>query len=217
MIAMTPDTTIFYCREPVLALKLPVQRDVSQVFFRWQHTSPSVDAGVPAEVAHALASALCNHFSATFIAPSALTPPKVLNEWQRHGSHWAQTQRRLLSQKMPLIWSRDPAVVAMAFDENWTTEGQFILLSTLSEPFAFDGFKLQGDTAFILKFLMQGEGMVGAVLPGVDGDFAGLYGLDERRLSGFLDVDLPQSCVRRGIHLHMQSAAAFAPGARSGV
>ena len=214
MIFKVPKTDIFFCRDWLPALKLPARENLSHVLFRWQSGLPSVDAGLPAAVADTLATALCANFWATFIAPSALNPLDALEQWTDYGTHWGQIQRRLWHPKMPLIWSREPAIVAQAFSEHWATEGQFILLSTQPEPLDFDAFKLQGDAALILKSLTHSDGAVGAFLPGVDGDFAGLYLTNEQRLQDFLNEDLAQACAREGIQLYPQSAADFAPGAR---
>jgi len=82
------------------------------------------------------------------------------------------------------------------------------------EPLDFNAFKLQGDPALIIRFVAAGNAVVGALLPGVDSDFAGLYLRDAQALQRFLDVDLAQECARAGIQLQLQSAADFALGAR---
>ncbi len=188
---------------------------MSNAFFSWQSASSDLNAGLQPPVADVFAAALCAHFHATFIAPSALNPPDAPAQWKMYPTHWAQTQRRLLRPKMPLIWSRDPTIVAQAFDEHWSTEGQFILLSTLPEPVDFDAFSLQGDPSRIFEFVGRAVSVAGAFLPGVDGDFAGLYLTDEQALRQFLDVDLAQACDHAGVALSQQSAAEFAPGAQS--
>ena len=169
---------------------------------------------MPTTVADVLAAALCKHFHATFIAPAVLVSPDAPLQWTTYDRYQAQTQRHLLRLKMPLIWSHDATIVAQAFLECWCTEGQLILLSTRPEPLDFNAFKLQGDPALILRFVAAGNAVVGALLPGVDGDFAGLYLRDAQALQRFLDVDLAQECARAGISLQLQSAADFAPGAR---
>lgn len=209
-----PKTAIFFCNEVLPALKLPAHEHVSNVFFRWQCAEPSVDAGVPTAVADVLARALCEHFHATFIAPAVLVSPDAPLQWTAYDRYQAQNQRRLLRPKMPLIWSRDPAIVAQAFDEYWCTEGQFILLSTRPVPLDFNAFELQGDAVLILRYVAADNAAVGALLPGVDGDFAGLYLADAQAMQRFLEVDLAEECARAGISLQLQSAADFAPGAR---
>jgi hypothetical protein len=215
MVAPSPKPEIFLCTAGLPAQKLSAPAEVSKLFIRWQCASPRVDAGVPTTVARALAEALCAHYFATFIAPTALNPPDAPKQWVTYDTYAATTQRRLLRPKMPLIWSRDPAIVAQAFDEYWSTEGQFILLSTQSKPLDFDAFTLQGDPPLILEFVGRAVGASGALLPGVDGDYAGLYLNDEQALRQFIDVDLAQACDHMGVDLRQQSAAEFAPGATS--
>jgi hypothetical protein len=202
---------IYSTDAPPTDVKLPTAKGVGCVFFRWLSDPSPVEAGVPAPVARIFAEALCAHFHLTFISALAGAAPK---QWTAFDGHWAQTQTRLLRQKIPLIWTQNAALAVTAFDESWSTEGQMILLSTQPTPVEFDAFALQGDTAQIVNLLSNTHRVspwVGALLPGVDGDFAGLYLSDKRLFTAMVNVELARicGCERENVQLRRRSAADF--------
>lgn len=202
-------TTVSYCRDALpTALNLRAPQGIPHVFLGWTNDPPLVDAGVPPAVVRVFATVLCARFYLTFIG-NVLTNANASEQWSCVGGTWMRTQTRLLRRPIPLLCTQSVDVAQMAFDQGWTTEGQFILLSNGPEPIAFDAFALQGDVDRVLAFVQSHDFASGALMPGVDGAVAGLYLRDESLLTEILDRDLVNACQREGIILRGTSADEF--------
>jgi hypothetical protein len=148
----------------------------------WQVPVRSVDAGMPADVARALADALCAVAAVT--GCTLALPADVGPEWtpvpgghaRRLGGPWWRRGDRV-----GLLASRAPAVVAGLFaDESfpWWNESQLLLLTPPGVLPALD--RAAVDACFALpmrvsRAQLAAAGVVGLVRAGVDGDVAGLY------------------------------------------
>ncbi len=202
-------TVVYYCRDALpKALNLRVLPGISHAFFGWSDHSPAVDGGVPPAVVRLFSTVLCARFHLTFIG-NPVTTANASNQWSHAGEYWTQTQTRLLKRAIPLVWTRSIRVAQTAFDQGWTTEGQFILLSIGPDPIQFDAYALQGDSERVLAFVQLCDYASGALLPGVDGAVAGLYLRDAPLLTEILERDLVEACQREGIILHAMSRREF--------
>jgi hypothetical protein len=202
-------TIVHYCRDALpKALNLRALPGISHAFFGWSNYTPAVDAGMPPAVVRVFSTVLCARFHLTFIG-DAVTKANASNRWSRAGEYWTQTQARLLKRAIPLVWTQSVSVAQAAFDQGWTTEGQFILLSIGPDPIQFDAYALQGDVERVLAFVQLCEYASGALLPGVDGAFAGLYLRDAPLLTEILERDLVEACRREGVILRAMSGREF--------
>ncbi len=198
---------IFYTFDAVPdVLGLPTSDHVSPVYLGWRVDAAHVDGGPSEQIARVLAAALCQQYHAIFLCGLA---DQASRQWQRHFGYSAQKQTRALKQSLPLIWTNEPVLVMQAFDADWTTQGQFILLSKSPTPVDFDAFDLQGKPAAILEFIQRSADFCGAMVPGVDGDFAGLYVQNAGMRNHFIEQDLRGACGLAQMPLEQRSGAGF--------
>lgn len=140
-------------REPIWELPIAVAPGVTRGLIGWQ-TSPSpVDAGLPPAVASLLASALTEHALLSF--------PEIEG-------------RRTV-----FVNARGAEVARRAFDSeyfDWSRRAQVIFLSPREAPppsLSDVHLRLSQDAQSMHE--LSGAGVTGLLLPGVDGDVAGLY------------------------------------------
>jgi hypothetical protein len=189
-----------------IELKLLATDRLSFVFVTWPCDGSAPDGGPPEVIARVLASAMCAHHHVTFISALADSADAT---WRRGYGYSAQRQSRLLTRAIPLISTHEPALAMQAFEDEWTTEGHMVLLSQGDAPPIFNALDLQGDASAILAFVEQSADICAALLPGVDGDFAGLYFQDQKRRDIFLEQDLAAACNHAGIMLEQRAAQHF--------
>jgi hypothetical protein len=160
---MTRLELMFECagfEKPVWGLPVAVPSWVRRGLIGWRVVPEQVDAGVPEPVARLIASALVSHSRVTF------------------------AERPTLS----LVHTTDAGAAQRLFDSegfDWTMGAQVVFLSAPSAPppavseahmrAAFDGAQFDG---------IAGTGATGLLLPGVDGDVAGLYAFSDRLWDG---------------------------------
>ena len=134
----------------------------------WRFMPEPVEAGPPAAVARLLVAALGRHGALSFA--SAVHPPArgtllAGKRWRRPNFVWRTSA------------SIEEAVVGIFFADffSWNMRGQVVCLGKpgahleLSERF----LQLASDPSLFGE--LEGKGVQGILLPGVDGDVAGLY------------------------------------------
>ncbi|HXJ19458.1 MAG TPA: hypothetical protein VMT03_04425 [Polyangia bacterium] len=146
--------------------QLPLLPGAERTLIGWAVDPEPVDAGVPPVVADILSTALCRH--ATLNYPTGLTPLR-----------WKST--------------RDPREATAGVFEgdvfSWDLQGQVVVLSSPGTSPRLNQSHLEVGTDPALIDQLERLGAIGLLLPGVDGDVAGLYTfapLDMRALEGAL-------------------------------
>lgn len=145
--------------------------EVQRCLVGWKVAPAAVDAGPPPAVALLLAAVLCRTGPVTFA--SALAPPvgaALLHRKWRLGRHfeWKTTHDANAVQD-----AADGIFDAGFF--SWTKQAQVVVLSAPGPAPSLDERHLEvlGDPAAFAD--LPRAGAVGVLLPGVDGDVAGLY------------------------------------------
>jgi hypothetical protein len=137
--------------------QLPLLLAAERTLIGWEVTPEPIDAGVPPIVAHVLATALCRHTTLNF--PAALTPQRDRD----------------------IVWksTRDPReAMAGIFEGNlfsWDLQGQVVILSSPGTTLQLNQGHLNVGTDPAVVDDLDQLGALGLLLPGVDGDVAGLY------------------------------------------
>jgi hypothetical protein len=134
----------------------------------WKMRSARVDAGPPPAITRILATVLCRHATLTFAR--ALRPPMgaalLGRPWQlnRHFI-WATTS------------TAEEAVQGIFHGDffSWTERGQVVILSPPGAPVPLTENYLQVQSDAGLFGELAHSGSLGVLLPGVDGQVAGLY------------------------------------------
>lgn len=192
---MTSNLTIGWQNAPAQPeFELPDAAGNHMALLTWSPPTRPTDAGVPAALARCLAATMCSAYRVTFFSHAADGAGVA---WEAKPRLWAQVQKRWLK-RWPLVCTQDPAIAETAFDEGWDTRGQTIFLTSPHEaPPTILAPRLQGDDLAALQAL--GAGQVQAlVLPGVDGDCAGLYTSTQATLSTLMNA-ISTECQRQGI------------------
>lgn len=163
-------------------LPIPLAKSVQQALIGWSVSPAPVDAGLPEPVAHVLSNAVLKHFLVTF-------PTR---------------QGRQIS----FVHSRDSGSIRSAFEDDyfdWTQKHQCLFLSPIEAP---PPQISQSDLMLVRRGESMDEisrvGVKGLVLPGVDGDVAGIYTFSpdlQARLLG----DIGDACNEAGSHLQFVS------------
>ena len=152
----------------------------------WRVSPQPADAGVPSEVADALARGLCAIGTvAWFTAEPRVGEAVVSTQSER----LFESLRR--SRTLSLVKSRDPKRAVTLFDApgtDWTLRGQATFVSRdFSEDTAFEPFfNVAGDPGSNSMDTLREIGVEAILLPGVDGDIAGLYSLDSDKGDDFV-------------------------------
>ncbi len=170
-------TSMFVCLDPrgaewqLGALPPPAGR---MTLIGWREEPAPVDAGVPRQVAAAVARALTSIGRITFLSSAVHAPA---------GGGWSPSKKRGPA-PAELTSATDPEAVMHAFDDAahpWWMQGQVLFLS---EPGAA---AVEIDREQLLALLendwaaaagaLPARGVVAVLRPGVDGDLAGLLTL----------------------------------------
>jgi len=153
---MSQVKTILVCldqADPKWELPVDTGRGVQRCMIGWVTDPPPVDTGVPVDVARMLSGVLVNH--------AVVNYPRKVNKSASivHAVTAEQAQ---------------PAFEDEYFD--WTQRGQVILLSppnTPSPAISERSLEVARDPARLHR--LCDDGFSGVMLPGVDGDVAGVY------------------------------------------
>ena len=218
-------TSIFACRDPrgphwQLGPLPPATGRLT--LLGWSQTPESVDAGVPDEVAGALARALTSIARVTF--PSSAATDGATRAWSPAGDDLVQALggkgfgERVVAKlrgrppNVALMSTRRPETAMRLFDDAsfpWWMQGQVVLLSGLDAPppdIDEDALlALFGEDWTTRAASVAAAGIKAIMRPGVDGDVAGLLSLRdefeqtvldtlerETRLAGFNWALLPE-------------------------
>jgi hypothetical protein len=132
---------------------LPVPTALTRLLIGWRTVPSPVDAGVPAVVAEVLTTALCRHAMLTFPTERGRDVT-----WKSTG---------------------DPREAAAGIFEgghfSWDLQGQVVVLSRPGLAPVLNEAHLEVSARPPLFDDLKALGAVGLLLPGVDGDVAGLY------------------------------------------
>jgi hypothetical protein len=155
----------------------------------WKTRRPSLDAGVPAEVARLVARAICREAQVTFLDASSFDAGAV---WEPIGDGWRRvvaTPTRVTSggaRAFPLTCTANPKIAAQLFADDefqWVLRAQMGLLGCPGDPppavdHAALRTVLQAHNASLTEWALRWS-IPGLVLPGVDGDFLELVAFDD--------------------------------------
>ena len=180
---------LFACRGQLdqrWELPAPLSKSVEQVIIGWSVSPTPVDAGLPEPVANVLSNALVRHFLVTY----------PTNKGRR----------------ISFVHAREREGVRSAFDDayfDWSQKQQCLFLSPTQAPppelSENDLIRvLQSKTLYELTDL----GVNGLVLPGVDGDVAGIYTFTQD-LQHQLLGDIGAACDEAGSRLQFVSEVEF--------
>jgi hypothetical protein len=168
------------------------------VYLRFQTEPHPVDGGPSQQICHAIADALCAHYAMTFVDDSSLGTADS-KRWEFHDGYALQKQARWFGKSHVLAWTRRADIGARALDQYWASEAQLVLLSEGETPVDFDLFRFDVDAVGRVAALADSPMFVGALLPGVDGNFAALYLRSDGAIDQFVDADLATACIPRRV------------------
>lgn len=183
-------------RDPFWELDWISLSDTRTGLLTWVTAEPSTEPGVPPAVSQALARAFCRAGLVTYLCSQV--PPSADGAW-RNTPVGSMCRIRATSivqrQFFPLLATRKPEVAAQLFDDeqfSWVRRTQVVMLSDATQPpLALDWGILDGITGSPLqtnKDRLQHAGVQMLVLPGIGGDVAGFYFLDETFGSVFVQT-----------------------------
>ncbi|HSS38068.1 MAG TPA: hypothetical protein VLT58_04805 [Polyangia bacterium] len=167
----------------------------------WKVDPPPVDGGVPVAVGNLLAAALCRQATLSF--------PAAVKAMGRHGpfdGSWRVGR--------DFVWTstRDPRRAAAGVFEgepfSWTLQGQVVVLSPPESSPELAESHLHVGTAPGMIEDLQRLGATGLLLPGVDGDVAGLYAFAARDMKA-LEEELASATREAGGEFVWVDEAAF--------
>jgi hypothetical protein len=149
--------------------ELPSPRDTRDYSLIGWHVHPEpVDSGVPPAVAGLLARAICDFATISFLSDASSSQP------------------------FSLVSTTDPQVARRLFDEanySWAQHGQVALLSARNaEPPGLTAQQLRELNEQRNLDVAKQVGFIGILLPGVDGDVAGLWVFDPSTKQRLIDA-----------------------------
>jgi hypothetical protein len=154
----------------------------------WRTHPEPVDGGVPPPVAAVLCRAICDSATISFLSGDQSAPP------------------------FSLASTTDPAIASRLFDEanySWTHRGQIALLSPHNaRPPALATRQIRELHEQRNPGVAQRAGFMGVLLPGVDGDVAGLWVFDPVAKRRLMDA-LRAQCVAAACLLEVLPEEAF--------
>ena len=196
--------------------------------FGWRQQPSATDAGIPAEVAAALADALSSVARVTFPCSTERVSPT--GDWVPRGVHHVRTLAAegvadIIRSKLKheprdlvLLSTRDAAAIVRLFEDveyPWWLQGTLVLLSDPESPppdvdrQQFVALLRGGPSADDLQLV---NAAVSAVLrPGVDGDVAGLLSRDATFVERFVGA-AGRACSARGIAWSVVTEQEFTAG-----
>lgn len=174
---MTLRLKIFVCLEfnnPHWELPIVTSNNIEQALLAWLIYPSSVESGLPDEIVEIIAHTLVEQTLVTFPI-------------------------RERAKNISFVSTEQFIEVTRAFNADyfdWSQRGQVIFLSAKGYPSpAITKSELQIDlTDAGIKKLMS-FGIIGLVLPGVDGDVAGIYSFSTGLLNNLLDT-IREECMR---------------------
>jgi hypothetical protein len=156
----------------------------------WITDAPQIDDGVPHEVARVIARAACRSCLVTFLHP--LPEQQAPSTWQPipRGQGCVvkppPLKRALRRPTFPLIATGDPDLAESLFYADgfsWELRGQMALLfptGSAPPPVTYDALEaVFGGEPIDRDHMQLPAGLLGLLLPAVDGDFAQVIALDE--------------------------------------
>ena len=177
--------TLFACRgqfDQRWELPIPQSKSVEQAIIGWSVSPTPVDAGLPEPVVKVLSNALVRNLLVTY-------PTKK-------------------GHRVSFVHARENEGVRSAFDDayfDWSQKHQCLFLSPTEAP---PPQLSENDLIRVRRGEALDEvtnvGVNGLVLPGVDGDVAGLYTFSQHLQTQILD-DLSDACNKAGTHLQFVS------------
>ncbi|MEO6599771.1 MAG: hypothetical protein ABIQ16_07860 [Polyangiaceae bacterium] len=149
--------------------RLPVRQAAgTRLLVAWSTTEQRIDAGVPDFAAEAMTNAWFRSAAVTY--PIAVRPPTgapmLPRKWQL-GRHFEWATARSAMQARTQIFDADYF--------SWAQEGQVVILSPLGAPLRATQAHLEVANDPTVFEQLASAGALGVVLPGVDGQVAGLY------------------------------------------
>jgi hypothetical protein len=155
--------------------ELPIETTarVSNCLVAWRTSPLPIDAGVPHEVARLLASTLVTHVRVSFPV---------------HASQ----------QGISFVHTRQVEELQLAFNAtyfDWSQRGQILFLSSTEAPPTLSQKHLHLATNSQSFQQLADIGIIGLVLPGVDGNVAGIYTFVDHWLDALL-TELKAACVQ---------------------
>jgi hypothetical protein len=155
--------------------------------FGWVMDARPIDAGVPPLVAEILAGALTSRYKLTFLDPGATEALPLPDRWSPSPSGWVRTLRAgglsnlVGAPVFPLLSTNLPEVATRLFFASgfcWEHRAQIVVLSCLaSEPpnlsYGFYDLWLR-HRQIDARAIANERRAEGLLIPGPDGDFAGL-------------------------------------------
>jgi hypothetical protein len=179
---MAKQVELFVTENPPSAIwKLPPPSEAGEyLLIGWRVYPEPVDGGVPPMVAEVLAGALCNCATVSFLS----------DDFQRP--------------RFTLFSTLDPRVAIALFDDAaypWTQHGQLALLSGKDTPPPdLTAKQIRALTEHRNPDAAKQAGFTGMLLPGVDGDVAGLWIFDPAAKRQFMKA-LLRGCEAAGYPL----------------
>jgi hypothetical protein len=153
----------------------------------WRVRPEPVDSGVPPPVAAMLCRVLCDSATVSFISGDSSAPP------------------------FSLVSTNTPAIASGLFEEAkypWTQQGQMVLLSARgASPPNLSPREVRAVMERDPEIAQQ-AGFMGALLPGVDGDVAGLWVFDAAAKQSLIDAMRTQ-CAAAGWHFEVLAEDEF--------
>lgn len=163
-------------------LPVPVSQSVEQAIIGWSVSPTPVDAGLPEPLVNVLSNALLRHFCVTY----------PTNKGRR----------------ISFANARKTEALRPAFDDpyfDWSQKQQCLFLSpTEAPPPQLSEKDLNRVRQNKALYEVSDLGVNGVVLPGVDGDVAGIYTFSPPLQHQVLD-DLSDACDEAGTHLQFVS------------
>lgn len=163
---------------------------VDRMLIGWMVAPESHDGDVPLPVAHLLSRVLCRQASVTFA--SALRPPMMSSLLPREwvvGRHFEWVSATNASEAERLFYTDG---------FSWSAQGQVAILSPVDAPIlGLNDRHLQLLAVPGLFGEMASHGALGVMLPGVDGQVAGIYSFASG-LANALRFDLAEDAEKMG-------------------
>ena len=208
MMSAATDHVIDLCLgTPPRELKMAALPGWRAAFLAFRTSPPPVDGGPAMPIRRALAQALCAHWAVTFVGE--IGDEAAGRAWRSHGNYAARRRTRWPRRAIPLVWTRAPEIAVHLFDQYWSSETQVALLGEGEAPVGIEGVVGEHWHARTLEVLLGQSGCRGALVPGVDGDFAALHVRDEATLGQWLD-SLRVACRAQAVDLrYAQTVAEF--------
>jgi len=192
-----PLLKVFFCPGfSGIQWQLPIDAPFGdRLLIGWRTQAPAVEGGVPRSVAQLLAGALCRQGTVTFA--KGLRPPVgaglVPRRW-RLGRNFVWYSTRNVEEAAAGIFDDDMF--------SWSRQGQIVVVSADDEVPALEERHLALSSDSRLAGMLRDNGGRALLLPGVDGDVAGLYTPDPTYGSA-IRAEITDAARRLGVDTQM--------------